>query len=84
MNNKSAFEKYNIIFIILLFVIPLFSLNVSFFYLSDKNKEWDLKDQDRKALQDAEYRAKVSEHEIKMAQLRQEFYGYRNNYSKWC
>ena len=36
----------------------------------------------QKALQDAEYRAKVSEHEIKMAQLRQEYYGNRNNYSK--
>ena len=55
MNNKSASEKYNIIFIILLFVIPLISLNASFYYLSNNiDKEWVLKDQEKKALQEAE------------------------------
>ena len=54
MNDKSASEKYNIIFIILMFVIPLISLNLSFRFLSNINEEWALKEQEKKAIQEAE------------------------------
>ena len=82
MNNKSASEKYNIIFIILLFVIPLLSLNVSFFYLSYKNKEWALKDQEKKALQEAETLSSEANFGIQIEALFGKFFETINNDSQ--
>ena len=54
MNNKSSSEKFNILFIILLVVIPLISLDLSFYFLSKIDEEWAIKEQEKKAIQEAE------------------------------
>ena len=52
--NKSLAEKYNIILIILLFVIPLLAINFSYIFISKINYEWAKKKQDSIAQQEAE------------------------------
>ena len=52
--NKNLQQRYNIIFIILLFVIPLLALDFSFYFIEKINYEWDKKEQEAKALQEVE------------------------------
>ena len=54
MTKNTLSEKLTIILIVLLFVIPLISLNLSYKFLSQIKNEWDLKDQEREAIQEAE------------------------------
>ncbi|MBP5471001.1 MAG: hypothetical protein J6Z11_17360, partial [Candidatus Riflebacteria bacterium] len=52
--NKSFAEKYNIILIILLFVIPLLAINSSYYFISVINYEFQKNEHERKAIQEVE------------------------------
>ena len=54
MQNSRFSEKYNIILIVLLFVIPLLAVNISFYCRAYINHEFDVKEQEKKALHEAE------------------------------
>ncbi len=53
MNNKIT-NKNNIIFFLLLFLIPILALDASYYFLNNINAEWDKIDQEKKAVQEAE------------------------------
>ena len=74
MNNKSSSEKYNIIFIFLLFVIPLISLNAGFYRLSNITKEWALKEQEKKAIQEAETLSSEADFGLRTESLLADFF----------
>ncbi len=52
--NKSTFDKYNIFLNALFFLLPLFTLNISYYFISNINYEWALKEQSKKAIHEAE------------------------------
>ena len=54
MQNSRISEKYNIILIVLLFVIPLLAVNVTFFCRAYFNHEFEVKELEKKALHEAE------------------------------
>ena len=51
---KQPFEKYNILLVILVFVIPLVAINCSFWFISKINFDLELKEQEKEALHEAE------------------------------
>lgn len=53
MNNKAT-NKNNIIFFLLLFLIPVLALDASYYFLNNINTEWNKADQEKKAVQEAE------------------------------
>ena len=61
MNSKSSFERYNIILIILLFVIPILALDTSCYFLLKLNYEFLLKEQEKKANNEVETLASESD-----------------------
>ena len=54
MQKSRSSEKYNIILIVLLFVIPLLAVNITFYCRAYFNHESEVKEQEKKALHEAE------------------------------
>ena len=61
MNNKSSFERYNVILIILFFVIPILALNLSYYSLSKRHNDLLAKEQSKKAFNEVETLASESD-----------------------
>ena len=53
MNSKVT-NKNNIVFFLLLFLIPILALDASYYFLNNINAEWEKIDQEKKAVQEAE------------------------------
>ena len=61
MNNKSSFERYNVILIILFFVIPILALDLSYYSLSKRHNDLLAKEQAKKAYNEVETLASESD-----------------------
>ncbi|MBQ2591743.1 MAG: HAMP domain-containing protein [Candidatus Riflebacteria bacterium] len=52
--SRLSSEKYNILLIVLIFVIPLIAINLSYLFISKINFDWAEKEQKKEAIQEAE------------------------------
>ena len=61
MDNKSSFERYNVILIVLFFVIPILALDLSYYSLSKLHYDLLVKEQEKKAYNEVETLASESD-----------------------
>ncbi|MBP5470603.1 MAG: hypothetical protein J6Z11_15320, partial [Candidatus Riflebacteria bacterium] len=73
MKNKTSFEKYNIILIILFLVVPILALNISFYLLSILKNEHLSKEQATRAEQEVETLASEADFGNEFAMLFRDF-----------
>ncbi len=73
MKNKTTFEKYNVILIILFFIIPIFALNLSYYFLEYININRLAKDQALKASQEVETLASEADFSDEIGMLFRDF-----------
>ena len=74
MNIKSSFERYYVILIILFFVMPIISLDLSYYSLSVLNYKKLVKEQIKKANNEAETLASESDFSKEFAMLYRDFF----------
>ena len=80
--NKLASEKYNILLIILIFVIPLFAIDFGFYYISKINFRLAQKEQEKDAYNEAETLADEGKFNTEFAMHFVEFINEINNIAK--
>ena len=78
MTNTS--KKYNIILTILLFIIPILAFNISYYYTSKINEYFEIKEQEKKAMHEAETLASEGDFKNQISSLFSKFFDtFRND-----
>ena len=71
---KSLAEKYNIILIVLLFVIPLLAINASYLVIANIEYELDKKEQESEAIREAETLSAEADFNIEFSKTFKDFF----------
>ena len=79
MKNNAIFEKYNIIFVVLLFLLPILAFDLSYIFISIINHEWDKKEQERKAVYEAETLSAEADFNVEFSRLFKDFFDVLNS-----
>jgi hypothetical protein len=82
MEKNSYTEKYNIILIILFFIIPLIAINLGYYFFADINDRFERKNQERQAVHEAELLGVEADFSNQFSLLFSKFLDVLKNYSK--
>ena len=82
MEKNSYTEKYNIILIILFFIIPLIAINLGYYFFADINDRFERKNQERQAVHEAELLGVEADFSNQFSLLFSKFLDVLKSYSK--
>ena len=82
MNKSSFTEKYNIILIIFFFIIPILAINLSFYFFSDINYQFERNEQERQAVHEAEVLGVEADFSNQFSSLFRKFFDVLKSYSE--